>query len=103
MERINRFLRETELLDKYTTKKHDDDDHPTENGHILSPRFLEAEIGFQPARFTWANESTQDDRPFTLKIDRKLTFLENKLNVIHGPTASGKTSMLMALLGNVLN
>ncbi len=101
MERINRFLRESELLDKYTAKKNVDDDHPTENGHVLAHRFLETQIGFQPARFTWANDSTQDDRHFMLKIEHKLTFEENKLNVIYGPTASGKTSMLMALLGNV--
>ncbi|KAI1790046.1 P-loop containing nucleoside triphosphate hydrolase protein [Ganoderma leucocontextum] len=101
LERINRFLRETELLDKYTAKKNVDNDHPTENGHVLSPRFVGTEIGFQPARFAWANDSTQDHRHFTLKIERKLTFEENKLNVIHGPTACGKTSMLMALLGEM--
>ncbi|PIL29368.1 ATP-binding cassette transporter [Ganoderma sinense ZZ0214-1] len=100
LERINRFLRESELLDKYTTKKNDDD-HPAENGHALAHRFLESEIGFQPARFTWSIDSTRDDRHFTLNIEEPLTFEENKLNVIYGPTGSGKTSMLMALLGEM--
>ncbi|KAM5539773.1 hypothetical protein V8D89_006586, partial [Ganoderma adspersum] len=101
LERINRFLRESELLDKYTAKKIDDNDYHVENGHVLVHRFLDTEIGFQPSRFSWTNDPTQDDRHFTLQIERKLTFAENKLNVIYGPTASGKTSMLMALLGNM--
>ena len=101
LERINRFLRESELLDEYTPKTFDGNDHSSETGHALAHRFLETEIGFRPARFTWTNDSTLDDRHFVLKIEQQLTFAENRLNVIYGPTASGKTSMLMALLGNV--
>ena len=101
LERINRFLRESELLDEYTPKTFDDDDRSSETGHALAHQFLETEIGFRPARFTWTNDSTLDDRHFVLNIEQQLTFAENRLNVIYGPTASGKTSMLMALLGNV--
>ncbi|TBU52681.1 P-loop containing nucleoside triphosphate hydrolase protein [Dichomitus squalens] len=97
LERINRFLKETELLDRYT-KKGGNVDHLTENGHSLETHATD--IGFRDAHFTWTEESAQD-QPFTLKIDRELLFKKGGLNIIYGPTASGKTSLLVALLGEM--
>jgi energy-coupling factor transporter ATP-binding protein EcfA2 len=62
-------------------------------------------IGFRNASFTWTNEAQSPVSPgssrrnFTLRIDEELIFKEGKFNLIIGPTGSGKTSLLMALLG----
>ena len=53
--------------------------------------------------FTWnASDDTEtrvDRRRFTLRIDDEVVFKTGRINLIVGPTGSGKTSMLMALLG----
>jgi len=54
-------------------------------------------IGFKDASFSWNSKSDVD---FKLK-DLNLDFKPRKLNVIIGPTGSGKTSLLMALLGEM--
>lgn len=36
-----------------------------------------------------------------LRIENELTFKQGYINLIVGPTGSGKTSMLMALLGTM--
>lgn len=62
-------------------------------------------IGFRNAAFTWHNEESIPSTPgssrqnFTLRIEDELIFKRGSLNLIVGPTGSGKTSMLMALLG----
>jgi AAA15 family ATPase/GTPase len=62
-------------------------------------------LGIRNASFTWSNEvqwpctPCSSRRNFTLRIDDELVFMEGKINLIVGPTGSGKTSLLMALLG----
>jgi ABC-type hemin transport system ATPase subunit len=55
--------------------------------------------------FTWSTEIdgslTPSKRNHLLQIERELLFKPNCLNIIVGPTGSGKTSMLMALLGEM--
>ncbi|CDO94121.1 unnamed protein product [Kluyveromyces dobzhanskii CBS 2104] len=53
-------------------------------------------LGFQNATFVW-DKNTQDFKLKDLTIDFKI----GKLNVIVGPTGSGKTSLLMGLLGEM--
>ncbi|KAL7795315.1 multidrug resistance-associated protein [Trichoderma ceciliae] len=60
-------------------------------------------IGFRDATLIWgAKESVAEDgsRAFRL-LDLDLDFHIGKLNIIAGPTGSGKTSMLMGLLGEM--
>lgn len=61
------------------------------------------EIGFNKATFTWSNAEdgslTPSRRRFALRIEDQLTFRRGCVNLIVGPTGSGKTSLLMALLG----
>jgi len=63
----------------------------------------EGSIGIRKAAFSWSNEdnetSTPSRRSFLLRIEEELQFVPKKINVIFGPTGSGKTSLLMALLG----
>ena len=67
-------------------------------------------IGFSSASFTWSAEQTTEDgtmtpsqsrRNFVLRIDGELTFRRGAINLIIGPTGSGKTSILMALLSEM--
>lgn len=60
-------------------------------------------IGFRDATLIWgAKDSVADDgsRAFRL-LDLDIDFQIGKLNIIAGPTGSGKTSMLMGLLGEM--
>ncbi|PPQ73485.1 hypothetical protein CVT26_010187 [Gymnopilus dilepis] len=99
LERIGEFLNKTELLDHFEEK--------TEPGGTATvAEDHEEEIGFNNATFAWSNDvedgtQTPSARTFRLRIDGKLTFKKGCINLIVGPTGSGKTSILMALLGEM--
>ncbi|KAF2810986.1 uncharacterized protein BDZ99DRAFT_415278 [Mytilinidion resinicola] len=91
VDRIEEYLSEPET-DKYVQLKNeekDDHDQPV--------------IGFEDGTFSWGgkdmeNQGAQD--AFKL-MDLNVKFRVGELNVIVGPTGSGKTSVLMALLGEM--
>lgn len=61
------------------------------------------DIGFGRANFSWSNEVddgtlTPSRQTFRLRIDEEVKFKHGAFNLIIGPTGSGKTSVLMALL-----
>lgn len=60
-------------------------------------------IGFYGATLTWGSkESPNSDGQTAFRmIDMNVRFLVGRLNIIAGPTGSGKTSLLMALLGEM--
>ncbi|KAF8758900.1 P-loop containing nucleoside triphosphate hydrolase protein [Rhizoctonia solani] len=62
-------------------------------------------IGFRNATFAWSRQApatpTPSRRNFRLHIDQELLFHRGKINMVVGPTGSGKTSLLMALLGEM--
>ena len=70
-------------------------------------RSTDGRIGFQDATFAWSCDTdgslTPSKRSFTLHIEGELFFTRGHINVIAGPTGSGKTSLLMALLGVFLD
>ncbi|XP_006463829.1 hypothetical protein AGABI2DRAFT_187296 [Agaricus bisporus var. bisporus H97] len=95
LDRINDFLGNTELLDAC-------------DSITLPPaqtRNEDERIGFSESSFAWSTEFdgslTPSKRIYLLKIEQELLFKPNCLNIIVGPTGSGKTSMLMALLGEM--
>ncbi|KAF5356102.1 hypothetical protein D9756_004037 [Leucocoprinus leucothites] len=97
LDRVNEFLKETEMLDAYTG----------EDQTAFLPK-LEADdprIGFNDVTFAWSIDAdgtlTPSKRKHLLRIDGELLFKRNALNLIVGPTGSGKTSILMALLGEM--
>ena len=60
-------------------------------------------MGIRATTFTWSEQSREpvvsgNTRSFALRID-ELTFEEGSINLIVGPTGSGKTALLWALLG----
>ncbi|KAJ3850966.1 hypothetical protein EV368DRAFT_74841 [Lentinula lateritia] len=98
LDRVTEFLYETELLDTFQT-------HPHTTGSAASdelgipvnappPPFPTQEIGFR-------NSPRSIKRQFTLKVPDEVIFQRNTINLIVGSTGSGKTSMLMALLGEM--
>ncbi|KAF7305977.1 ATP-binding cassette transporter [Mycena chlorophos] len=96
LDRLNEFLHETELLDSFTE----------EETQIVVDAPSSDIIGFRDATFAWTNEETDgtatpSSRRFLLKIDGELFFKPGTVNLVIGPTGSGKTSLLMALLGEM--
>lgn len=60
-------------------------------------------IGFKRATFSWGGRGSRrkdGSSPFRM-IDMDIKFHVGHLNVVAGPTGSGKTSLLMALLGEM--
>ena len=85
VDRIEEYLNEPET-EKYKQLKNeeiDDDGNPS--------------IGFDRATFSWGGKHTDDFR----LMDLNVKFQVGELNTIIGPTGSGKTSLLMALLGEM--
>ncbi|KAI9449923.1 hypothetical protein BJY52DRAFT_1192187 [Lactarius psammicola] len=102
LDRVNDFLHDTELLDEFAdAEKGSKRVMPTD-----ASQFDQDVIGFQNASFTWSNDDadgtlTPSLRRFTLRVHGELLFKRGCFNLIIGPTGSGKTSLLMALLGEM--
>jgi ABC-type multidrug transport system fused ATPase/permease subunit len=97
--RVQDFLNDTELLDSYTA------DHVIQDA---SDQHQE-DIGLAQASFFWSREHgtasdgmlTPSRQKFRLHIEDEVIFKKGAINLIVGPTGSGKTSLLMALLGEM--
>lgn len=91
---------QTELLDAFSEKPEADI-----SAHDMRTSPSPDVIGFRDASFTWSNDSdgtmTPSRRNFVLRIEDELLFKHGSINLILGPTGSGKTSLLMALLGKL--
>ncbi|KAJ7101009.1 hypothetical protein C8R43DRAFT_1141277 [Mycena crocata] len=101
LDRVNEFLHKTELLDSFAEKDPDASDL-----FIPADAGVNNKIGFCDATFAWSSEKTDGSvtpsrRKFMLKIDGEMLFKPGCVNLIVGPTGSGKTSLLMALLGEM--
>ncbi|KAJ7578270.1 P-loop containing nucleoside triphosphate hydrolase protein [Mycena floridula] len=90
LDRVNEFLHDTELLDTYSGNASVD----------LALERNDKEIGFRNATFAWSATESEYHSRFKLHID-ELIFRPGCINLIVGPTGSGKTSMLLALLGEM--
>ena len=91
VDRVEEFLNEEET-GKYEQLRHDNVD---ENGKKI--------IGFKSATFSWGGKEISSEAISTAfrLMDLDIKFEIGKLNIIAGPTGSGKTSLLMALLGEM--
>ncbi|GJE87809.1 multidrug resistance-associated ABC transporter [Phanerochaete sordida] len=99
LDRITDFLRKTELLDSFSSS--------AEEQALPTAIFDPSVIGIREAAFTWAVGEQgsvtpgSSRRAFKLNIEDELVFKRGHINLIVGPTGSGKTSLLMALLGEM--
>ncbi len=96
---VNYSYTQTELLDAFT-------EQPTEDIVVDASAAHEDDIGCGNAHFTWTNEPTDGTvtpsrQTFRLRIEDELVFKKGAFNLIIGPTGSGKTSILMALLSEM--
>lgn len=91
VDRVEEFLNEEET-EKYEQLLQGRKD---ENGDPI--------IGFDKATFTWGGKDAHkaDGQTAFRMIDMDVRFLIGRLNIVVGPTGSGKTSLLMALLGEM--
>jgi len=93
VDRVEEFLREEET-EKYHQLKHTENDPDTPL------------IGFRDASFTWGSKKQAIAKgtsgAFQLQ-DLNVEFVPGQLNLVLGATGSGKTSLLMALLGEMTN
>ena len=100
LDRLNDFLRKTELLDEFDPNSKE----ATIANNVEANTNL---IGIRNASFAWTSGSTgtitpgSSRRNFTLRINDEVIFRKEKINLIVGPTGCGKTSLLMALLGEL--
>ncbi|KAI1312939.1 multidrug resistance-associated protein [Xylaria venustula] len=91
VDRVEEFLKEDET-EKYQQLGQDNVD--PEGNKI---------IGFRNATFIWGSKDAvgPDGSVAFRLLDLNIDFKIGRLNIIGGPTGSGKTSMLMALLGEM--
>lgn len=91
VDRVEEFLMEEET-EKYHQLRYEDSD-------VDTPL-----IGFKDGCFSWGSKqqvlSRGTNSAFQLQ-DLDIDFIPGALNIIAGPTGSGKTSLLMALLGEM--
>lgn len=90
---------QTELLDEFT-------EVPDEVVVQDASETHKDDIGFGKSDFSWSREEldgtlTPSRQKFKLRIDDEVKFKKGGFNLILGPTGSGKTSVLMALLGEM--
>ncbi|PBK97861.1 P-loop containing nucleoside triphosphate hydrolase protein [Armillaria gallica] len=85
LDRVNDFLRRTELLDAFSAVDN------------VAVNAAHDKLGFRNAEFVWSSESRRD---FKLRIEDEL-FFDTGINLIVGLTGAGKTSLLLALLGEM--
>ncbi|EJU03269.1 hypothetical protein DACRYDRAFT_106434 [Dacryopinax primogenitus] len=97
LDRVSDFLRSSRLLDRYRPKT-------AETALVVAPAAETDVVGFHNATFTWTDPADGSLKPgqrnFRLHI-QDLVFKSGEINVIVGPTGCGKTSILMALLGEM--
>lgn len=93
MQRIEAFLVEEEVLSWATCLKPDSG----ESAHHVS---TSGQIGFEKATFQWNSpKAANDDRPQFMLRNLDVFFPIGQLTIVAGPTGSGKTALLNALLG----
>ncbi|KAJ3895455.1 P-loop containing nucleoside triphosphate hydrolase protein [Lentinula edodes] len=97
MDRIHKFLQSTELLDSF--------ENSGTTARVSNEEYSD-KIGFHNASFTWSKSTggtASPSRNFVLTVAGDLHFKPNALNLVVGPTGSGKTSLLLALLGEAVS
>ncbi|KAI0656583.1 multidrug resistance-associated ABC transporter [Cubamyces menziesii] len=111
--RVSHITKLTELLDEFTEVTTPQSIIPSPTLDLSTSESPSSDvIGIKQTSFTWsvndgsqvstpATAGSQQSRKFVLNIDGEVIFKRGRMNLILGPTGSGKTSLLMALLGEM--
>ncbi|KAF8307151.1 hypothetical protein DL93DRAFT_2159641 [Clavulina sp. PMI_390] len=108
LDRVDAYLRDTELLDSHASGTSVVPDTPSGPDNSA----VQMSMGFHNAGFKWAASLSPESSAstpqfsvpspsFFLRIDGDVGFISGGLNLIVGPTGAGKTSVLLALLGEM--
>lgn len=87
LDRLNKFLGETELLDSFSNAG-----KGVTAPLVEAPSESDSEVGFRDAEFAWSEVNgtdgtlTPSKRTFRLRINGELYFKHGKVNLIIGPT-----------------
>lgn len=96
----------TELLDQYTAQANTSAYMPSIIVTADSNAVTQTTTGFHKTEFTWSSgatisgTTTPSGRVFKLRAG-DIVFKNSELNLVVGPTGCGKTSLLLALLGEM--
>ncbi|KAL7411452.1 hypothetical protein BDY24DRAFT_353656 [Mrakia frigida] len=88
LDRVNAFLHDSEVLDEFDEKR------------VFRPQPDPSFFGFRDATFAWLREDVADINVRNFRLHLDVEFVPG-INIISGPTGSGKSSVLQALLGEM--
>ncbi|KAF8139844.1 hypothetical protein EV363DRAFT_1444330 [Boletus edulis] len=99
LDRINSFLLHDDVVSELPGPERSISHNESDNNIPIDA------IGISHATFSWTKSERSTQTPqskyFTLSVHDELIFKHKELNLVTGPTGSGKTSLLMALLGEM--
>lgn len=96
LQRINKFMQESDMIDAYSQGH-----RVIASSHAKVEAESEGLIRVKDAVFAWGTDSADKNvLNFRLRIP-DVTFAKGKINLICGPTGSGKSSFLAALVGEL--
>ncbi|KZV96966.1 P-loop containing nucleoside triphosphate hydrolase protein [Exidia glandulosa HHB12029] len=95
LDRLSEFLSTTPLLDRYTSK------HTKPCGDVPADFVDSRAIGFHNATFTYTASPSESSFQLRIPGPAPLLFTPKALNLVVGPTGAGKSSLLLALLGEM--
>lgn len=102
MQRIEDFLKEDEVPDWACTLSAPVQSHLNGNGNGTGHKANSDSVGFRHASFEWVEPSPADTSPARFQLGPlEVAFPAGKLSVVSGPTGSGKSAFLAALLGGL--
>jgi ABC-type uncharacterized transport system fused permease/ATPase subunit len=98
MQRIEHFLKEDEVPGWASTLS------GTSADPVIKRDAEDVEIGFAEASFEWKEASSTDAVPARFHLGPlDIVFPAGKLTIVSGATGSGKSALLVALLGGQLH
>ncbi|KAL0950642.1 hypothetical protein HGRIS_007430 [Hohenbuehelia grisea] len=108
LDRLDDYLNNTTLLDEFAGRQLESQLESRYWGLSSSspctPPDRGNSPGFKDSVFSWSSTTSEASTPqsdFRLRIEGEVLFPHGQLSIVVGPTASGKSSLLLALLGEM--